>query len=127
MRTTNRLLKHLKQETEEQFPCVASHSRAGGNPIESMTYWMPALEPVEEVAFFGNFFSSPPNGWGLVLPLSSHLLGGLPGSLCNRLYKQYEIQMDRWDFSTLPFAGMTNLAGSKDDKALSQQPVKAVL
>ncbi len=37
------LLKHSEQETEKRFPCVASHSRAGGNLSESATNWMPAF------------------------------------------------------------------------------------
>ncbi len=40
---TNRLLKNSEPETEKQFPCVAGHSRAGGNLSESTTYWMPAF------------------------------------------------------------------------------------
>ena len=32
-----------RTKREKQFPCVASHSRAGGNLSESTTYWIPAF------------------------------------------------------------------------------------
>ncbi len=61
----NRLLKNSEQETEKQFPCVASHSRAGGNLSESTTYWMPPFA-------------------GMTNPVGSPHDGGFPSGLKTR-------------------------------------------